>query len=669
MQKPKITSLFATLNQLLLVVALGLLCTKISAQETQQILSCNSCLDSLLATFWSPPQSARKYVRDTVTRRFNYQSKKDKEVLIFVGNPDFIEVKVNEKTYFGGRYQAKKKLSGSRRFFVPVTFKNGMNTIYLTAHSITDDPFFISPVVLEDADKFMVERAFSENNRLSLLITLVFLTVLSILLAYSLLHYLLYHTTEYKYYGIYVGYVLLYNLFCYDWFSENHWLFPNFPLHYAAIENVAQQLIVFFYLQFVLHFLDLKKVDQVSFKIIQSVRVFLVATGIFLTIYQFSTYNSRVIAQDFSILFIVPFVLGFYLFYRIWKKATTPLRYYILLGGLVVNISFIGELALSSLPDTLYYRNYFTKPFHGLQSFNVSQIGITLELFFFLLAIAMRTRSNELQRIRLKNTTIKQLRENRNLENQVKGLLEERLTQSEEALEIEKLNGEKQKTESDLLKAQLKSLQLQMNPHYLFNSLNSINDFIISQKPMEASEYLALYARMMRNVLKNSDKMFNTLEDELNFCADYLALEKLRFGNKFDFSIIRPASIRQLQVKIPAMLLQPVLENAVWHGMMHLKTKGKIVLDASELTTTRTQIRITDNGNGLKVVKNESAKQQSYGIKNIKEKLGLFEKMYGERTHFEIKNRSDTSGVEVTFEFPLFKEIIEGERKLKQVKS
>lgn len=200
MQKPKITSLFSTVNRLLLVVTLGLLCTKISAQETQQIPSCNSCLDSLLTTFWSPPQPAKKYIRDTVTRRFNYQSKKDKEVLIFVGNPDFVEIKVNEKTHFGGRYQAKKKLSGSRRFFVPVTFKNGMNTIYLTAHSITDDPFFISHVVLEDADEFMVERAFSENNRLSLVITLVFLTILSILLAYSLLHYLLlYHTTEYKY--------------------------------------------------------------------------------------------------------------------------------------------------------------------------------------------------------------------------------------------------------------------------------------------------------------------------------------------------------------------------------------------------------------------------------------------------------------------------------------
>jgi sensor histidine kinase YesM len=632
----------------------------VHAQKTQQIPICTNCLDSLLTAFWTPPQSAKIYVRDTVTQKFDHQSTKSKEVLIFVGNPDFCEVKVNHKLYYGGRYQAKRLLSSGSRFFIPISLKSGLNTISLTAHSITDDAFFVQPTLLDNVNKLAVEQAFADNNSLSLIITLIFLTVLSVLLVYSLLHYLLYHNLEYKYYGMYVGYVWCYNLFCYDWFSENHWLFPDFPLHYAAIENVSQQLIVFFYLQFVLHFLDLKKVDPLSFRLIQLVRYFLLATGLFLAAYQYFTYNSQVIAQKLSVLFIVPFVLGFYLFYRIWKKAVTPLRYYILLGGLVVNISFIGELLFSNLPNIIYYRNYFTKSFNDIHSFNVSQIGITVELFFFLLAIAMRTRSNELQRIRLKNTTIQQLQENRKLEVQVKDLLEERLTQSEKALEIEKLNSEKQKTESNLLKAQMKSLQLQMNPHYLFNSLNSINDFIISQNPMEASEYLALYARMMRKVLKSSDKMFNTLDEELSFCADYLELEKLRFGNKFNFEIKRPSDPKRLKVMVPAMLLQPVLENAVWHGMMHIKTDGKIVLDASKQTAQRTHICISDNGNGLPSGNNDRIeKRQSYGIRNIKEKMILIEKMYGKETRFEINNRTDSSGVEVRFEFPIFEEVTE----------
>lgn len=76
----------------------------------------------------------------------------------------------------------------------------------------------------------------------------------------------------------------------------------------------------------------------------------------------------------------------------------------------------------------------------------------------------------------------------------------------------------------------------------------------------------------------------------------------------------------------------------------------------SKITTERTYIRITDNGNGLKAAEEKSGKKQSYGIRNIKEKMNLIEKIYGEKTTFEIKNRTDNSGVEVIFEFPIFKE-------------
>lgn len=649
----RFSQILALFRSLTVIVLLILAEQTVHAQQTQELRTCKNCLDSLLTTFWNPPASQQLHVRDTVTFDFTYTSTEKREALIFIGNPEYCSVQLNDRHYYGGRYQSKNLLSDGRRFFIPVPLDSGLNIFSITSHSITDDPYFVQPVLLEDIDELDVERSFSNNNRLALILTLVFLTVLSVLLVYSLLHYLLYHNLEYKYYGIYVGYVWLYNMFCYDWFSENLWLFPDFPLHYAAIENVAQQLIIFFYLQFVLHFLDIKKVDPLSFKLIQVIRYFLLALGLIMTVYQFLTNNTQVIAQKLSILFIFPFVLGFYLFYRIWKRAITPLRYYILLGGLVVNISFIGELALSSLPNAGYYRNYFTESVSGFHSFTISQIGITLESFFFLLAIAMRTRHNEHQRIQLKNTTIQQLEENRKLEFQVKNLLQEQLTQSNEALQIEKLNTEKQTTEAHLLKAQLKSLQLQMNPHYLFNSLNSINDFIISQKPMEASEYLALYARMMRNVLKNSDKMFNPLSEELQFCADYLELEKLRFGQRFIFQLITPTDENHLKSLIPAMLLQPVLENAVWHGMMTVKTGGKIVLDASRQTADRIFIHIYDNGGGLVKKKKTTDKKQSYGIRNIEEKLRLIEKMHGGKSRFEIRNRSPESGVEVLFDFPV----------------
>ncbi len=627
------------------------------AQKNQQLPQCVACLDSLVNTFWSPPTVANKYVRDTISSQFTYQSRQSKEVLLYIGNPDFCKVSVNGQTYYGGRYQAKKKLASERRFFIPIRVNSGINNIRFEAYSLTDYPFIFQPVVITDANKHDVEQVFSDNNALARVAFIFLLAASMVLLINSLFHFIIYRSKEYLHYGIYVGYVFIFNLYGYDWFSGSHVLFPNSPQFYTFIEDFAQQVMFFLYLNFVIFFLDLKRVDRTSYLSAKVLQYSLLTVSLYISLYNLFTQNVSVIAERLSFIYLPPFLLSLYVAYRIWRKGQTYLRYYILTGGVIVSIANLVQLMFSTVEYHGYYRNYYIKSSGGLYGFSVLQIAILIELLFFLLAISLRTRDKESQLIDLKNTTIKQLEENQQLENQVKDLLEEKLTQSEEALEIEKLNGEKQKTEANLLKAQLKSLQLQMNPHYLFNSLNSINDFIIAQHPMAASEYLALYARMMRNVLKNSEQLFNTLENELQFCADYLELEKLRFGNTFDFRIERPPNPEMLQVKIPAMLLQPVLENAVWHGMMQLKTAGEIVLDVSKLTPERTYIRITDNGNGLKVAEKQAVTKQSYGIRNIKEKLRLIEKMYGKNTHFTINNRSEGSGVEVRFEFPVFENI------------
>ena len=628
------------------------------------IPSCENCLDSLVRTYWNPPDSLAKYVRDTVKKNFVYSSANKGEALVFVGNPEHSAIRVNGKDHFGGLHQPKQKLSDNRRFFIPVQVNKGKNVIEITSTSSTDHTFFFTPTVITDANKHDVEQIFTSNNNWAHIVFIIVLSVAAVLFIYSLFHYVIYRSNEYLHYGLYVGYVFLFNLYGFDWFSDVHILFPENPAYYTFIEDFAQQVMFFLYVNFVIHFLELERVDRVSYVSARVLQYALLAVSLFISIYNSVTQNVSIIAEQLSFLYLPPFLLSLYVAYRIWTRGQTYLRHYILIGGLIVSIANLIQLGFSTVEYQGYYRNYFVQSSGGLYGFSVLQVAILIELLFFLLAISLRTRDKEYQLIGLKNTTIRQLEENRKLEIQVKELLQDKLSQSEEALEIEKLNSEKQKTESNLLKAQLKSLQLQMNPHYLFNSLNSINDFIISQNPMEASEYLALYARMMRNVLKNSDKMFNTLNEELNFCADYLELEQLRFGNKFSFRIERPRNPKQLQVKIPAMLLQPVLENAVWHGMMHLKSKGEIVLDASKLTAKRTIIRITDNGNGLKVAEEKSANKQSYGIRNIKEKMILIEKMYGESTRFEINNRTDSTGVEVLFEFPVFVDTINEEPEL-----
>jgi LytS/YehU family sensor histidine kinase len=155
----------------------------------------------------------------------------------------------------------------------------------------------------------------------------------------------------------------------------------------------------------------------------------------------------------------------------------------------------------------------------------------------------------------------------------------------------------------------------------------------------------------MRNTLRNSDQAFNTLEQELQYCEDYLKLEALRFEGKFDFEIIRPKNLDLLDYKLPGMMLQPILENAVWHGIMNIDYKGIIKLDASQSHAERLFIEITDNGTGLG---KQQAGKGSYGLRNIRDKVQLINQLYGKELSFTIENRKEKSGVVVRFEIPVF---------------
>ena len=105
------------------------------------------------------------------------------------------------------------------------------------------------------------------------------------------------------------------------------------------------------------------------------------------------------------------------------------------------------------------------------------------------------------------------------------------------------------------------------------------------------------------------------------------------------------------------MMLQPILENAVWHGIMPLKRKGKIILDCSESTEKHIIISISDNGNGLQSQDQKPVKE-SYGLKNIRDKIVLLENLYGKSIGFEMKNLRDSKGVFIRFVFPDFDQII-----------
>ena len=185
----------------------------------------------------------------------------------------------------------------------------------------------------------------------------------------------------------------------------------------------------------------------------------------------------------------------------------------------------------------------------------------------------------------------------------------------------------------------LQSLRREMNPHFIFNSLNSVNQFISENKELEANKYLTSYSNLMRNMMENSNKDFVTLDNELEQLKKYLELEHLRFQDKFDFKISVDPELDPERTLVPNMIIQPHLENAIWHGLRYLDNKGLLLLNV-ELINGKVIIRIDDNGIGLTKSKELKTKNQkaheSRGMSNTKERIGLLNELYKKNISFQI---------------------------------
>jgi tetratricopeptide (TPR) repeat protein len=218
------------------------------------------------------------------------------------------------------------------------------------------------------------------------------------------------------------------------------------------------------------------------------------------------------------------------------------------------------------------------------------------------------------------------------------------LRRKNERLQNEKKQTELQSKASDL---EMQALRSQMNPHFIFNCLSSINRFILKNKTEEASDYLTKFSRLIRMVLNNSKQSFISLEDELETLRLYLEMERLRFKNSFDYSFTYNNSVDLNNIFIPPLLLQPFAENAIWHGLMQKQEKGFLNFDFCDeekfLICT-----ITDNGVGrehAELLKSKSAeKQKSMGLKITTERLSLLNNNSSRQTFFTIEDLTDENG-------------------------
>lgn len=203
----------------------------------------------------------------------------------------------------------------------------------------------------------------------------------------------------------------------------------------------------------------------------------------------------------------------------------------------------------------------------------------------------------------------------------------------------------------------LQSLRREMNPHFLFNSLNSVNQFIAQNNELEANKYLTSYSNLMRNTMENSNKDFVTLGNEIENLTKYLELEHLRFKDKFDFEITVDDKLDHESIWIPNMIIQPHLENAIWHGLRYKEGKGLLKLNFS-LDGKVIVITVDDNGIGptqsAQLKTHNQKAHQSRGLTNTKERMTLLNELYKTRMDFKItEKKNPETGTVVFITFPI----------------
>jgi ligand-binding sensor domain-containing protein len=212
--------------------------------------------------------------------------------------------------------------------------------------------------------------------------------------------------------------------------------------------------------------------------------------------------------------------------------------------------------------------------------------------------------------------------------------------------------------ENQLNKSQLTALKSQMNPHFIFNSLNSIQDLILKQDRENAYNYISKFALLVRKILNHSDKEFIDFDEEINILKIYLELEELRFKKDFKFTI-KTNDISD--VEIPPILIQPFVENALKHGLLHKKGEKRLSINFY-LESDILFCEIVDNGIGRQksneIKKRQSKAHNSFSVKSIQTRFDILKELYGENIGVNIidmQENNESIGTKVILKIPFNK--------------
>ena len=199
-----------------------------------------------------------------------------------------------------------------------------------------------------------------------------------------------------------------------------------------------------------------------------------------------------------------------------------------------------------------------------------------------------------------------------------------------------------------MAEVEMKALRAQMNPHFLFNCLNSINRYIVINDTVKASGYLTKFSKLIRLILDNSANDTTSLENEIAMLKLYLEMESMRFEGKFTYHIETDRTLAIDTIIIPSMIIQPYIENAIWHGLLNKGDNGHLEINFISKGTEELEVIIEDDGVGrvkAKELKSKNAlKNKSYGMKITNDRIKVLNQLYDAAAKVVIEDLYEKNG-------------------------
>lgn len=511
---------------------------------------------------------------------------------------------------------------------------------------ITDLVRVVSPIVPTLHTPLSLKLAFADRAQLVRWLFLAMSMIVAglfIMSLFAITQYYFNRDLVFLYYAIFcfaASFLALWNM--------NFALGLGLPLQMRSTNQSFTFIISFFYILFVARFIGIATHSPKTWVFLKIMLVVFASQEI-LAVYE---YVNGLIFRT-SWVYVgqeLPFLLTGIVVFITLLRSKSPFCSYLLVGisclwVISYFVVFLDVRFMTGNPSILVFANFL--PFFF-------SLGMLFENFFFLLALAYRNRLVEVEKNQMQSRYTKQLEE------QLAKRTQEIETKNQ-LLEEQRIQRLQTEFDHKLADTEMTALRAQMNPHFIFNCLNSIKLYTLQNDTDKASDYLTKFSQLIRLVLENSRADRILLQHELAALQLYCDLEAMRFKNKVVVTIRVDLNIDQQSVSIPPLLLQPYVENAIWHGLMHKLEGGTVTVEVTQPTDEYLHIEVTDDGIGrarAETLKSKSAgRGKSFGMQVTADRIRMINERYNTHTQASIFDlvapNGEPLGTKVVLDIPI----------------